>query len=57
MRRIVLVSVLIAAALSGCATPIYRTDVFRAQLTSPYTLASGDRLRVIVFGQDALSNS
>jgi polysaccharide export outer membrane protein len=25
--------------------------------TAPYTLASGDRLRIIVFGQDSLSNS
>ena len=48
---------LMAAALAGCANPIYRTDVFKAQLTAPYTLASGDRIRVIVFGQDALSNS
>ncbi len=46
-----------AVSLAGCATPIYRTDVFRAQLTAPYTLASGDRIRVIVFGQDAISNS
>ena len=46
-----------ALALAGCASPIYRTDVFKAQLTAPYTLASGDRIRVIVFGQDALSNS
>lgn len=46
-----------AAALAGCANPVYRTDVFKAQLTAPYTLASGDRIRVIVFGQDALSNS
>ena len=58
MRRIALVSCLIAAAsMAGCANPIYRTDVFRAQLTAPYTLASGDRIRIIVFGQDALSNS
>ena len=48
---------LVAIVLAGCAGPIYRTDVFRAQLTAPYTLASGDRIRVIVFGQDALSNS
>lgn len=46
-----------AISLAGCAAPIYRTDVFKAQLTAPYTLASGDRIRVIVFGQDALSNS
>ena len=29
----------------------------RAQLNAPYLLASGDRVRVIVFGQDSLSNS
>lgn len=58
MRSIALVVCLAGAvSLAGCATPIYRTDVFRAQLTAPYTLASGDRVRVIVFGQDALSNS
>ncbi len=58
MRRLALALCLIAAAaLGGCANPIYRTDVFKAQLTAPYTLASGDRIRVIVFGQDALSNS
>ena len=29
----------------------------RASLDAPYRLASGDRLRVIVFGQDNLTNS
>lgn len=62
MRRSNALVCLFAAAvlgggLGGCAGPIYRTDVFKAQLTAPYTLASGDRVRVIVFGQDALSNS
>jgi polysaccharide export outer membrane protein len=58
MRRIALaLSLAGAASLAGCANPIYRTDLFRAQLTAPYTLASGDRIRIIVFGQDALSNS
>ena len=42
--------------MGGCA-PAYRTDLFRAQANAPYTLASGDRVRVIVFGQDAISNS
>ena len=58
MRRFALAFCLASvAALAGCANPVYRTDVFKAQLTAPYTLASGDRIRVIVFGQDALSNS
>ena len=43
--------------MAGCAGPDYRTDLFRAQLNAPYELASGDRIRVIVFGQDAISNS
>jgi len=46
-----------AAALSGCA---YRDgppiDVVQ-EPQGPYTLAAGDRLRIIVFGQDNLSNS
>jgi polysaccharide export outer membrane protein len=58
MRRIALaVCITGMVSLAGCANPVYRTDVFRAQLTAPYTLASGDRIRIIVFGQDALSNS
>jgi polysaccharide export outer membrane protein len=43
--------------VGGCAAQSYRTDLFRAQVNAPYTLASGDRIRVIVFGQDGLSNS
>lgn len=58
MRSIALAACLLGAvSLAGCATPTYRTDAFRAQLTAPYALASGDRIRVIVFGQDAISNS
>jgi polysaccharide biosynthesis/export protein len=41
--------------LGGCAAPHYA--VFDAQANRPYTLGSGDRLRVIVFGQDSLSNT
>jgi polysaccharide export outer membrane protein len=48
---------LVACALGCCAGPQYNSDLFRAQLTAPYQLASGDRLRVIVFGQDSLTNS
>jgi polysaccharide export outer membrane protein len=48
-----------SALLSGCAAP----GDYRPELLAPpppesrYTLAAGDRVRVIVFGQDALSNS
>jgi polysaccharide export outer membrane protein len=46
-----------ATALTGCAAPGYRAEMYRAEVNTPYTLAGGDRVRVIVFGQDALSNS
>jgi polysaccharide biosynthesis/export protein len=42
--------------LSGCASTRY-TAYFDPTPNSPYTLGSGDRLRVIVFGQDSLSNT
>lgn len=41
-------------ALTSCAER--PPAVFTASVNAPYTLASGDRLRVIVFGQDTLSN-
>ncbi len=44
-----------AVAVAGCAPRPNGYADFKADV--PYTLASGDRLRVIVFGQDALSNS
>lgn len=47
--------VMTAIMLSGCAQRQNGYADFRADV--PYTLASGDRLRVIVFGQDALSNT
>jgi polysaccharide biosynthesis/export protein len=47
----------IMVALNGCASPMLSTDVFQASMNEPYTLASGDRLRIIVFGQDTLSNA
>lgn len=34
-----------------------RSDVLAMQANAPYRLASGDRLRIIVFGQESLSNS
>ncbi len=46
-----------AGLLQGCAGARYRADAFDASVNAPYTLAAGDRLRVIVFGQDSLTNS
>jgi polysaccharide export outer membrane protein len=46
-----------ALLLNGCATPRFPVGYADFDANAPYTLASGDRLRVIVFGQDSLSNS
>ena len=46
---------LASAILGGCAQRQNGYADFRADV--PYTLASGDRLRIIVFGQDGLSNT
>ena len=54
-RTLTAIGLILTVLTSGCAS--YRTDLFRAQVNAPYTLASGDRVRVIVFGQDAISNS
>jgi polysaccharide export outer membrane protein len=44
--------------LSSCAIPgDYRPELEYAPPLDHYPLAAGDRLRVIVFGQDSLSNS
>ncbi|HWG03570.1 MAG TPA: polysaccharide biosynthesis/export family protein [Beijerinckiaceae bacterium] len=56
MRRSILAFVLLLTGwLAGCAPPHYA--VFDTPQNAPYTLGSGDRLRVIVFGQDSLSNT
>jgi polysaccharide export outer membrane protein len=56
-RSLSLLCVLVATLVAGCASTRYQPELMRAQLNAPYLLASGDRVRVIVFGQDALSNS
>jgi polysaccharide export outer membrane protein len=58
MNRIFAVVLAVAlAGLGACSTPRYSADLLRTPIDAPYQLASGDRLRVIVFGQDNLSNS
>src|SRR5271154_779364 len=58
MNRIVSLALAVGLALlSGCSTAPYSADVLRTPIDAPYQLASGDRLRVIVFGQDNLTNS
>jgi polysaccharide export outer membrane protein len=43
--------------LGGCASEPQVGPALHAELVSPYRLDSGDRLRVIVFGQPDLTNS
>jgi polysaccharide biosynthesis/export protein len=56
-KRSIAIVMLVAGLAAACAGPRYQADLLRAQVNAPYPLASGDRLRVIVFGQDNLSNS
>jgi polysaccharide export outer membrane protein len=54
----VAIAMITCALLSGCALPgDYRPELYPETVYEPYTLAAGDRLRVIVFGQDSLSNT
>jgi|SRR5271166_3084093 len=53
----VVVAMLAVVALSGCATPVTYAVAPAPPANEPYRLGSGDRLRVVVFGQDNLSNS
>jgi polysaccharide export outer membrane protein len=56
MNRRQLLSALLMAAPAACA-PRYLSAGFPVEPPgAPYTLASGDKLRVIVFAQDNLSN-
>lgn len=61
MKRILVpLAVAIALGLGSCANyggTFRHSEAFTASLHEPYTLATGDRLRVLVFGQDSLSNS
>ena len=43
--------------VAGVASPVSAAAYAPEPLNKPYTLDSGDRLRVVVFGQDGLSNS
>jgi polysaccharide export outer membrane protein len=53
----VLVAMLATVLLGGCASQTLTVAVPRASVEAPYRLGSGDRVRIIVFGQDNLSNS
>lgn len=48
---------MVVATISGCASYTPANPAFHEVLTKPYTLDSGDRLRITVFEQDGLSNT
>lgn len=52
-----LIAGLLALALASCANMDGVERRFAQDLALPYQLDSGDRLRIIVFGQDDLTNS
>jgi polysaccharide biosynthesis/export protein len=56
MKRMFASLALVILCLGGCATRPYDADL-RASIDAPYRLSSCDRLRVIVFGQENLTNS
>lgn len=56
-KKCVSVGFIALSALAGCAQPQHLTNLPPSELNRPYTLAGGDRVRIIVFGQDNLSNS
>ncbi len=53
----VFAAILATATLAGCAAPPPEAPTPQAAVSAPYRLASGDRLRIIVFGQSDLTNS
>ncbi|MCB4800666.1 polysaccharide biosynthesis/export family protein [Methylobacterium brachiatum] len=59
-RRALLLALGSTLTLGGCLRPSFRTDQLDATGTGSigarYPLSAGDKLRVIVFGQDNLSN-
>lgn len=49
-------ALVIAGLAGGCARPMGDPTPFTASTEGPYYLNAGDRLRVLVFGQENLSN-
>ena len=57
MWRVFLILCVTLGLLGGCAAPRFPLSAADLSINAPYELGSGDRVRIIVFGQDALSNS
>lgn len=57
MPQLAAASLVAMLSLSGCATYKPVGDAFYEELKKPYTLDSGDRMRITVFGQTDLTNT
>jgi polysaccharide export outer membrane protein len=55
-RHLASLALAVALAAGACAPRYVASEYAVAEAQGPYRLASGDRLRIIVFGQDNLSN-
>lgn len=55
-RRLSCLIIVIAMAAGACSSRYQPSEYAVAETRAPYRLASGDKVRVIVFGQDSLSN-
>jgi polysaccharide export outer membrane protein len=53
--RAVATALLVAVLVTGCAQPRY-SPLFSDNLNAPYVLNSGDKMRILVYGQETLSN-
>lgn len=51
-----IIAMVLAALVSACGHAPQRSAALEESLRAPYRLSSGDKLRIIVFGQDNLSN-
>ena len=56
IRRRALFLLAAALPLGGCLQPRVTGSIAEPRAGEPYLLSTGDRLRIIVFGQDSLSN-
>jgi polysaccharide export outer membrane protein len=56
IRRRALFLLAAALPLGGCLQPRVTGSIAEPRAGEPYLLSTGDRLRIIVFGQDTLSN-
>ncbi len=57
MRTTIVASILLSLLMAGCSGYRRPPTAFHEALTQPYHLDSGDRLRIVVYGQDNITNS